>query len=63
MVAGSIRSGTCRIRPSCMNSSKTVAGREVTGQLSVRYVLERPPIPRERMVEQLTALITRYIGR
>jgi AcrR family transcriptional regulator len=36
---------------------------EVTGQLSVRYVLERPPIPRERMVEQLTALITRYIGR
>jgi AcrR family transcriptional regulator len=36
---------------------------EVTGQLSVRYVLARPPIPRERMVEQLTALITRYIGR
>lgn len=36
---------------------------EVTGQLSVRYVLERPPIPRERMVDQLTALITRYIGR
>jgi AcrR family transcriptional regulator len=36
---------------------------EVTGQLSVRYVLERPPIPRERMVDQLTALITRYIGQ
>jgi hypothetical protein len=26
-------------------------------------LLDRPPIPRERMVEQLTALITRYIGR
>jgi AcrR family transcriptional regulator len=36
---------------------------EVTGLLSVRYVLERPPIPRERIAEQLTALITRYIGR
>ncbi|TQL87792.1 hypothetical protein FB559_8401 [Actinoallomurus bryophytorum] len=29
----------------------------------MRYVLDRPPIPRDLMVEQLTALITRYIGR
>jgi hypothetical protein len=31
--------------------------------LSVRYVLDRPRIPRERMVDQLTALVTRYIER
>ncbi|MDN3351316.1 TetR/AcrR family transcriptional regulator [Actinomadura sp. DC4] len=36
---------------------------ETTGLLSARYVLDRPRIPRERMVDELTALVTRYIER
>ncbi|MFD0686122.1 TetR/AcrR family transcriptional regulator [Actinomadura fibrosa] len=34
---------------------------ETVGQLSIKYVLDRPPIPRERMVDELAALVVRYI--
>ncbi|MDI3387510.1 TetR/AcrR family transcriptional regulator [Streptomyces sp. B-S-A8] len=30
--------------------------------LSVRWVLERPPIPRELLIEELTALVTNYMN-
>ncbi|MGI8334583.1 TetR/AcrR family transcriptional regulator [Actinomadura scrupuli] len=36
---------------------------ETTGQLSVRYVLDRPPIPRDRMVNELAELVIRYIAK
>ena len=35
---------------------------ETVGQLSIRYVLDRPPIPHDRMVDEMTELIIRYIG-
>jgi len=35
---------------------------QTVGQLSLRYVLDRPPIPRDRMVDELAELIIRYIS-
>ncbi|XRQ06646.1 TetR/AcrR family transcriptional regulator [Actinomadura welshii] len=34
---------------------------ETVGLLSIKYVLDRPPIPHERMVDELSALVIRYI--
>ncbi|QKG21616.1 hypothetical protein [Actinomadura verrucosospora] len=34
---------------------------ETVGTLSIRYVLDRPPIPRERMIDELAELVIRYI--
>ncbi|WP_106401621.1 TetR/AcrR family transcriptional regulator [Actinocorallia populi] len=36
---------------------------ETVGQLAIRYVLDRPPIPHDRMVDELAELIIRYISR
>jgi AcrR family transcriptional regulator len=36
---------------------------ETVGQLAIRYVLDRPPIPRDRMVDELAELVIRYISR
>ncbi|GAA3208338.1 TetR/AcrR family transcriptional regulator [Actinocorallia longicatena] len=36
---------------------------ETVGQVSIRYVLDRPRIPRERFVDELAELIIRYIDR
>ncbi|MEO3783794.1 TetR/AcrR family transcriptional regulator [Actinocorallia sp. B10E7] len=36
---------------------------ETVGQLSIRYVLDRPPIPHDRMVEELAALVIRHIAK
>ncbi len=36
---------------------------ETVGHLTIRYVLDRPPIPRDRMVDELAALIIRHISR
>lgn len=36
---------------------------ETVGQLSLRYVLDRPPIPHDHMVDELADLIIRYIAR
>ena len=35
---------------------------QVGQQLIVRYVLDRPPIPRERFVDEMTELILGYLG-
>jgi AcrR family transcriptional regulator len=35
---------------------------QAVGQLSLRYVLDRPPIPRDRMVDELAELVIRYIS-
>ena len=34
---------------------------ETVSQLAIRYVLDRPPIPHDRMVDELAELIIRYI--
>ncbi|MDL4817814.1 TetR/AcrR family transcriptional regulator [Actinomadura opuntiae] len=34
---------------------------ETVGELSIKYVLDRPPIPRERMIDELAELVIRYI--
>ncbi|WP_030170014.1 TetR/AcrR family transcriptional regulator [Spirillospora albida] len=34
---------------------------ETVGLLSIKYVLDRPPIPRERMVDELAELVIGYI--
>ncbi|MGW2310650.1 TetR/AcrR family transcriptional regulator [Actinomadura luteofluorescens] len=34
---------------------------ETAGLLSIKYVLDRPPIPHERMVDELAALVIGYI--
>lgn len=34
---------------------------ETVGMLSIKYVLDRPPIPHDRMVDELAELVVRYI--
>ncbi|MFB4319617.1 TetR/AcrR family transcriptional regulator [Actinomadura sp. 21ATH] len=36
---------------------------ETVGQLSIKYVLDRPPIPHDRMVAELAELVIRYIRK
>ncbi|MEW2355467.1 TetR/AcrR family transcriptional regulator [Spirillospora sp. NPDC029432] len=36
---------------------------ETVGQLSIKYVLDRPPIPHDRMVAELSELVIRYIRK